>query len=145
MSYAAYVSGVALANAGLGVVHGIAGPLGGFFAVPHGAVCGTLIGKATELIIEKLFHAEEEENGAPLKYARAGKLLTGEDRGGVEENCNSLIEILNKWITQFEVPRLGSYGITEEDLPIIVEKCGVKNTPVKLNQGDIQEILRDRL
>jgi len=145
MSYAAYVSGVALANAGLGVVHGIAGPLGGLFPVPHGVVCGCLLGKATKVIIEKLFDAEEGENKALLKYAEAGKYLTGEDKGGVEENCNSLVEILNRWITQFEVPRLSSFGITEEDLPGIVEKCGVKNTPVRLEQDDIREILSDRL
>ena len=109
------------------------------FPVPHGAVCGCLLGKATK-VIEKLFDAEQ---GASTP--RRKKYLTGEDKGGVEENCNSLVEILNRWITQFEVPRLGSFGITEEDLPGIVEICGVKNTPVKLEQDDIREILSDRL
>lgn len=54
MAYGSLVSGICLANAGLGIVHGLASPIGGFFEIPHGVVCGTLLAEATKLNIKKL-------------------------------------------------------------------------------------------
>lgn len=145
MAYAACMSGIVLANAGLGIVHGIAGYLGGRFAVPHGAACGTLLPKATDLIIEKLFDLEEENNIPLLKYAEAGKYLTGRDFGSVEDNCRQLVDQFYVWTEKYEIPRLTAYGITDEDCRQTAKAAGRKNTPVTLSEEDCFQICEHRL
>ena len=77
MSYAALLSGITLAQAGLGSVHGLASPLGAYFPIPHGVVCGTLVATATEVNIRAL--RERTPEGIALeKYARVGELLAGQ-------------------------------------------------------------------
>ena len=75
MAYAALVSGITLAQVGLGSVHGLAAPLGAYFPIPHGVVCGTLVGAATRANIEAL-RAREPAHPALEKYAQVGRLLT---------------------------------------------------------------------
>jgi alcohol dehydrogenase len=101
MAYASMMSGIALANAGLGIVHGLASPLGGWFPIPHGVVCGTLVAGATAANIAALRRLRENgpsgEGGEAgtgrladaaararaeaglAKYARVGALLDGAD------------------------------------------------------------------
>ncbi len=75
MAYAALMSGIVLANAGLGIVHGLASPIGGRFAIPHGVVCGTLMAAATAANIARLEAEYGEAHPALKKYARVGALL----------------------------------------------------------------------
>jgi alcohol dehydrogenase class IV len=145
MSYAATMSGLGLANAGLGIVHGFASSIGGMHPIPHGTVCGTLLSAATEVIIDKLFNLEEENNTALLKYAEAGKYLSLRDYGTVDDNCKALVDILARWTEEFSLDRLGTYGITEADIPLICDKTGRKNTPVDLDTEDLVEILTARI
>ena len=157
MAYAAYISGVVLANAGLGVVHGIAGPIGGLHPVPHGVVCGTLIGEATRMVIDKLFKTGDEGFPALRKYAEAATYLRAmdksndkttdkaADRGNIKEKCSLLIETLNSWVDTYEIPRLSEYGIEEQHLSGIAELSGLKNTPVDLSRQEIITILKKRL
>lgn len=98
MAYASMMSGIALANAGLGIVHGLASPLGGWFPIPHGVVCGTLVAEATAANIAALrrlreagpgegagsakgmgggMGAEAQARASLEKYARVGALLDG--------------------------------------------------------------------
>ena len=145
MAYAAYLSGCVLANAGLGVVHGIAGYAGGKFPIPHGAACGTLLAKATDVIIGKLFDLEEENNIPLLKYGEAAKYLTGRDLGSLEKNCQLLIDQLYFWSEKYEIPRLGDYSISGDDCKVIAAYAGRKNTPVFLTNEDCFAICEHRL
>ena len=54
MAYAAMLSGITLAQVDLGSVHGLASPLGAFFPIPHGVVCGTLVAEATRMNIDAM-------------------------------------------------------------------------------------------
>ncbi|HEY5604816.1 MAG TPA: iron-containing alcohol dehydrogenase, partial [Gammaproteobacteria bacterium] len=74
MAYAALVSGITLAQVGLGSVHGLASPLGAFYPIPHGVACGTLVASATEINIKSLL-ARDPENHALAKYARVAEIL----------------------------------------------------------------------
>lgn len=144
LSYAAYISGLTLANAGLGVVHGFASAIGGLFDIPHGVVCGTLLAETTEKNIGALIqHAPQSP--ALFKYAEAGSLLgnPGAPDNPVE-NCRRLIDLLKQWTNHLNMPRLGTYGVTIEDIDQIVTQTGQKNNPVQHPHQVLARILNTR-
>lgn len=144
MAYAAMISGITLANAGLGIVHGLASVIGGFFDIPHGIICGTLVGEAIKVNIHSLFN---EGRGIYLtKYARLGALLSEKnDEKDIEKCCNLLISSVESWIENLKIPKLGNYGVKEGDINRIVEATGNKNNPVDLSKQQIKDILLKRL
>ncbi len=145
MAYAALLSGITLANAGLGVIHGFAAPIGGYFEVPHGVVCGTLIGEATRITINALFDDPKKNHAALKKYANAGVLLSGESHVSLKRDCDLLVETLQKWIKITRIPRLGNYGITRHDFSKIIDRTTGKNSPIPLNREQMEAILEVRL
>ena len=145
MAYAALLSGVALANAGLGVVHGFAGPIGGFFPIPHGVVCGTLVGAATRINIEALREDEAKNHLALGKYARAGEVLSGQTATTTEGGCELLMQTLERWIAATGIARLSVYGVTPADFSRILDKSTNKNSPIALDRIRMQAILEARL
>lgn len=145
MAYAALNSGICLANAGLGVVHGFAGPIGGYCPMPHGAVCGTLLGEATRINIEAMFGDPAKYRRALEKYACVGVLLSGQSSSTLGKDCELLVRTLERWIEQTRMPRLGEYGITAAKLPAILDKSNNKNSPMLLNRRQMAAILEARL
>src|SRR6056297_2833645 len=144
MAYAAYLSGAALAGAGLGVVHGLASPLGAARNIPHGVVCGTLLPAATEVVVGRLLSGSDESRGL-AKYSRAAVAFTGSDHGSARNNCRALVDELFRWAEEFSLPRLADYGFTLEDLKQLVPEVSAKSTPVDLTADDIVSILERRL
>lgn len=144
MAYAALLSGITLAQVGLGSVHGLAAPLGALFPVPHGVACGATVAVATEINIRAL---EERDPGSPAleKYARVGRLLCGKaylDDAGARV---FLVQTLKEWTARMKVPSLGAYGIREADLDTIVANCrgsSMKTNPIGLVDEEVREILR---
>jgi alcohol dehydrogenase len=145
MAYASLLSGAALANAGLGLVHGLASPIGGFFEIPHGVVCGTLVAEATAANIAALRGERGNAGGALAKYAKVGMLFGGDAAKGEAWNCDFLIERLHALTEALGLPRLSAYGIGERDLDRIVEKTGNRQNPVKLPPEAIRALLARRL
>lgn len=145
VAYAAFLSGVTLANAGLGVVHGFAGPLGAYFPIPHGVACGTLLGEATRATIDELFVSPEKNRPALEKYARVGTLLGGQATGSLRGDCEQLVVTLETLIERCAIARLSRYGITRADLPRILDKANNKNSPAALNRKQMTAILEARL
>lgn len=143
MAYGALLSGITLANAGLGVVHGLASPMGGAFPIPHGVVCGTLVGEATSATIDKLASSHGPDHPALRKYARVGVLMTGarDDTSGLK----MLVETLDAWTEELKIPRLGEYGVRESDLDGIAAKAGCKYNPAPLDPEEIKKVLLKRL
>jgi len=144
MAYAALISGLALANAGLGVVHGLASSLGGRFAVPHGVVCGTLIGKAADVTIAAL---EKSDPGHPalIKYARAGAIISGKQHSAIDAGCAALLQTIRLWTIALHLPRLSEFGVTRGSVEKIAAETGNRNNPIALSSGEIAEILVSRL
>ena len=145
MAYAAFLSGVALANAGLGVVHGLAGPIGAYHTIPHGVVCGTLLAEATRLTIETLFATPDQNPVALEKYAKVGVLLSGQASRSLRDDCALLVETLQNWSEQTGIPRLSHYAISRTDFAKIVKKSNSKNGPVALSTAQMTALLEARL
>ncbi len=144
MAYASLVSGIALANAGLGLVHGFASAIGGLFPIPHGVVCGTLMAPCMEFTVRRLL-VDHPEHPAIKKFADTGKLFAPPGRKDQRYYCESLIETLYRLSAQLEIPGLNSYGVTESDINPILAETGNKNNPVKLTPDDWRKILQTRL
>ena len=144
MAYAALLSGITLANAGLGIVHGLAAVMGGYFHIPHGVVCGTLVAPATGMTID-LLKARDPENSALHKYAKIGALLTESQNTDVVACCGLLLEKLDEWTDLLQLPLLSDYGIQDTDLDKIIAETGNKNNPVALEPEQIRQILLRRM
>jgi len=145
MAYAALVSGMTLANAGLGLVHGLASAVGGLFPAPHGVVCGTLMGAVNRATIAKLRDRHGPGHPALRKYARAGALIGGRAGCDPETGLTLLLETVEAWTERLSVPRLGAFGVREADLDAIAAGAGNKNNPVALDPREIREVVRSRL
>ncbi|MBC7187499.1 MAG: iron-containing alcohol dehydrogenase [Calditrichaeota bacterium] len=145
MAYAALLSGLTLANAGLGIVHGLAGPLGALAPIPHGVACGTLLAAATRMTIASLRQADDEQSRLALeKYGTVGALLTGE-KGDVLTQCWRLVDEMERWTERFRLPRLGSYGLDEALLREAARQGENKNNPAALSEEQRLALLRERL
>lgn len=147
MAYAALVSGITLAQAGLGSVHGLAAPLGAFFPIPHGVVCGTLVATATRINIETL-RRRASTHPALEKYAQAGRLLSHQRQLDQTAAHAALIETLDTWTCDLGLPRLAHYGVTRADITRIVPHSrgsSMKTNPVRLEDDEIAAILAARI
>jgi alcohol dehydrogenase class IV len=143
MSFAALTSGICLANAGLGAVHGFASSIGGRYNIPHGIICGTLMSAANELNVKILRKGFGNKN-ALGKYALLGELFL-ENRGKDDDaNIDGFIEYLHVLTEKLNLPGLKGYGINKNDLEEICQITDVKNNPVKLETSDLMEILMER-
>ncbi len=147
MAYAALLSGITLAQVGLGSVHGLASPLGAYFPIPHGVVCGTLVAAATEVNITAM-QARETGNLVLAKYAQVGRLLTGQT--GIDDATarSLLVALLAEWSERLQLPRLNGYGIAESDFPLIVANSrgsSMQTNPIVLTDAEIHAILMQRL
>ena len=146
MAYAALISGIALAQTGLGSVHGLASPLGAFFPIPHGVVCGTLVAAATQVNIE-VMHQREADNPALAKYAELGKMLCKRSFTHAETAREALVMLLMEWTEQLQLPRLSTFHVKKSDYQRIVAHSrgsSMQTNPVMLDDADIERILLAR-
>jgi alcohol dehydrogenase len=147
MAYASLMSGICLAQTGLGSVHGLAAPLGAYFPIPHGVVCGTLAATATAINIEAL-EAREPDSPALPKYAEIGRRFAMQKGLNGRDARDFLVATLRQWQDQLQLPRLAAYGIAAADFPRIVagsRGSSMKTNPVVLTDAEISRILAERL
>lgn len=146
IAYAAYISGITLANAGLGVVHGLASPVGAARSVPHGVVCGSTLPAASRLIIERLKTTDSTEARSALeKYSYCGFLLSGNytyDDEASDSYLETCINKLDEFLHLANLSGLKEYGFTEDDVSVCAKQSSIKNTPVILSTEDIEKIIK---
>ena len=144
MSVASLFGGLALANAGLGAVHGFAGPLGGMIAAPHGAICAGLLPFVMEANI-KAMQERDADSPTPARYDEVAQLLTDRTAARAADG----IEFVKKLCETLKVPSLTDLGLKEQDLPAVVEKSqkssSMKGNPIRLTENELLEILKKSL
>jgi alcohol dehydrogenase class IV len=140
MSVASLFGGLALANAGLGAVHGFAGPIGGQFPAPHGAVCAALLPHVMEANLRAL-RLRQPAADALRRYEEVGRLVTGSPTASAEGG----IEWVRKLVTDLGIPGLGRYGLTREHTAELVTKAShassMKANPIVLTTEELVGVL----
>lgn len=144
MSFAALTSGICLANAGLGVVHGFASSVGGLYDIPHGLICGTLMAAANEVTVREL----EKSWSNPVaykKYAELGKIFADDRIRSDKYYIESFIAYLHDLTSRLGLAGLASAGVKESDIDEICANTGSKNNPAKLDKNSLIEIITKRM
>jgi alcohol dehydrogenase class IV len=144
MAYAALISGITLANAGLGVVHGFASSIGGRYAIPHGLICGTLMGVANRKNVQML-RDEAPGHTALAKYEKVGRLFHDSSDQSGDYYIDHLLHTIDAWTERFQLSRLGHFGVTAGDIKALAADTGNKNNPLPLSQQAREDILSARL
>lgn len=144
LAYAALLSGIVLANAGLGIVHGFASSIGSFFNVPHGVICGTLLGSSVKMNIA-ILKKDKSKNRYLKKFIDIGKLLCSETDETDDYYLEQLITTISEWTDLLNLPLLSKYGITQLDVEKIVNATSNKNNPVILSKEELINLLTERI
>jgi alcohol dehydrogenase class IV len=137
MAIASLFGGLALANAGLGAVHALASPIGGRFDAPHGAVCGILLAPAMEINVAAI----RASGGSLARFDEVGRILTGDPAADAAAGVAWVREL----VMQLGIPRLGHYGIEQEDAVRLGEVAratsSMKSNPVPLTATQLAKIV----
>jgi alcohol dehydrogenase class IV len=141
MALAAYLSGVTLANAGLGLVHGFASAIGGYYKIPHGVICSSLMNAANVLTVKKL-NSSMQNQAALKKYATVGKLFSASADKSQSYYVDLLLETIRDLTSEMSIPKLASFDIKESSLERIVTASDNKYNPIALDQHEMTEVLR---
>lgn len=144
MALAALFSGLALANAGLGAVHGFAGPIGGRFPAPHGAVCAALLAPVLE-INDRALRTRAPQHPAIPRFDEVARLVCG----SANATCADGLRWIRNLVQQLNIPPLGSYGIRPEHVAPLVEQArkasSMKANPLELTPEELTATLQRAL
>ena len=141
MAVASLCGGLALANAKLGAVHGFAAPLGGMFPIPHGVACARLLAPIVAANVRAL---EARATGSPAleRYEEIARILSGDASARAEDG----IAWLREFVEAMAITRLASYGVTEDDIPRIVDQArgasSMQGNPITLTDDELARALR---
>lgn len=144
MALASLLGGLSLANAGLGVVHGFAAPIGGMFAAPHGSVCAALLPHAfranTQALIER-----QSDHPALARFQEISRMLTGNPSATMDDAVLWLTQLKN----ELRIPALRRFGIRDAEIPEIVQKAkassSIRANPLPLTDEELTLVLKAAL
>jgi alcohol dehydrogenase class IV len=140
MSLGSLLAGMAMVNARLGGVHGMAHPLGSHYHIPHGVICGLLLPYTLEYNLP----------AATAKYAEVARLMGADIHGlSTEAAAHLAVERVRALLVQVGIPlHLRAFGVTEEGFPVIIKEAqseSLKHNPRVLKDEDVLQILRSAL
>ena len=144
MCVASLFGGFALANAGLGAVHGFAGPIGGMFPAPHGAICAALLPHIMGANMRAL-RERQPKSETIARYETVARLLTGDPSATPEQG----VDWVRRLTAPLQVPRLGALGVTAQSLPELVDNSAkassMKANPIALTREELLQTLQRAL
>ena len=135
MLLGSYMAGVALNTSRLGLVHGLAHPIGAITGAAHGLLCGLLMPAVIH------FNAQTSET----RYATA--LLVGFNRATGESSADELVSRLENWLRDTAIPtRLSEIGLREEHIDAVAAEAMVsgstKANPRPVTVEEARAVLR---
>ena len=142
MALASLLGGLALANSGLGAVHGIAGPFGGMFpGAPHGAICAALLPGSLE-VNHRALKERHPDHICLQRFDALTLMVTGNTHAPIESMLNWVYETIAK----LNIPGLGTYGFNIKHLPDLIQKSknasSMKGNPIELTDTEIQTLIQ---
>jgi len=144
MALCSLSGGLALANAKLGAAHGLAGPIGGMFPAPHGAICARVLPAVVDVNVRAL--SERQADSAALhRYDEVARLLTG----AATARAVDAVRWIDERCRDLQIPGLSHYGLGAADIPLIVDKSvsasSMQGNPIELTRDEVQEIVERSL
>lgn len=140
MALGSLLSGLALANAGLGAVHGFAGPIGGLIDAPHGGVCAALLPHVMATNWRALLR-RDSHHPACQRYEELGRILTGKATASAENGISWIQELCGA----LKISSLSTYGLSLGHIETVVLKAAaassMKGNPIVLTRDELAEIL----
>jgi len=144
MAFASLLGGLALANAGLGAVHGFAAPIGGSFSAPHGAVCAALLAAVMDVNLRAL-QQRQPNNSALVRYEDVARLLTGSAKASATDG----VAWIRETCSALNILPLRTYGLSNSVIPGLCDKAmaasSMKANPLPLTPDELKEILERSL
>ncbi len=144
MALASLFGGLALTNAKLGAVHGLAAPLGGMFPIPHGVVCACLLPIVMEANLKAL-RARASDSPALSRYQEVAQLLTGRHSARSEDGFTWIQALC----ADLSVPRLASFGLSEDNISAVVAQAqksnSMKGNPIPLTDEELTLVVKGAL
>jgi alcohol dehydrogenase class IV len=142
LALAALISGITLAHAGLGAVHGLAAPLGARFPIPHGSACAALLPHVMRANVEAL-RAADARHPWLARYAEVGRLIAGE--AAIEAGIAAAEEL----VSDLRIPPLAAAGVVESSIPELITLArgasSMRHNPVELDAQHLAHVLRTAL
>ncbi len=140
MAYAAYLSGIVLANAGLGYVHGFAGVIGGLMDIPHGVVCGKLNARVFEVIARKIIDNKEAYAQTYNKLLVLGELVNGDSKYDMKK-IQAVVQKLYEIEECAKLPPFSSYGLSPDMIQKAISLTSGKESPIEISLQELKQIL----
>jgi alcohol dehydrogenase class IV len=136
MAHGAMLSGMALANSGLGMAHGVAPALGTHCRIAHGAACALMLPITLRTNMEVCAD----------RYAKLARLLFGFDSTVSEESAaERLIDRIEQLCREFGLPqRLSDCDVKSEQIPAIAYDSrgnSMLGNPKELSESELEKIL----
>lgn len=137
MAWVSLCGGLALANSGLGAVHGLAGVIGGMTPAAHGAICGALLGPVISM--NRL-----RATGQPAqRLAEVEQILAEAFQCPAKDASRALA----KWSRLAGLPGLTAQGLSPNMQPSVAEAARTSSSmaanPAALSVEDLKQILRE--